>query len=265
MQQISILGCGWLGFPLAISLQRKGFSIKGSTTTIEKVDVLEKATIKGYCVSLDGQRVAGEITSFLKGSQTLILNIPPGMRSQPWVSFRKKTETLLPFIKEAGIKNVLFVSSTSVFGDFQGAVDEESIPDPQSISGMELLQTEQLLRSQKGFKTTVLRFGGLIGDNRHPVNYLAGRQQLSGGDAPVNLIHLEDCIGLIQMIIKKNFWNQIVHGVFPEHPLKKVYYIEKAKAMRLKPLRFLEEDPKNYKRVFSKIGTSLGYTYQKQI
>ncbi len=33
----SILGCGWLGKPLAVSLLDEGFNVKGSTTSEEKL------------------------------------------------------------------------------------------------------------------------------------------------------------------------------------------------------------------------------------
>ena len=46
MKQISILGCGWLGFPLAQALLKAGFSTKGSTTSIDKKEMLEKAGFK---------------------------------------------------------------------------------------------------------------------------------------------------------------------------------------------------------------------------
>ncbi len=36
-QNISILGCGWLGKPLALKLNKKGCHIKGSTTSDDKL------------------------------------------------------------------------------------------------------------------------------------------------------------------------------------------------------------------------------------
>ncbi len=50
--QISILGCGWLGVPLAESLIKKGFSIKGSTTSEEKIEILTKKGIEAFLISI---------------------------------------------------------------------------------------------------------------------------------------------------------------------------------------------------------------------
>ena len=39
--EISIMGCGWLGLPLAAQLVKAGYNVKGSTTTPEKLEVLQ--------------------------------------------------------------------------------------------------------------------------------------------------------------------------------------------------------------------------------
>ena len=41
MRNVGILGCGWLGTPLATSFLDVGFKVKGSTTSVEKIDTLE--------------------------------------------------------------------------------------------------------------------------------------------------------------------------------------------------------------------------------
>ena len=42
---------------------------------------------------------------------------------------------------------------------------------------MTLLETENRLRYNTHFETTILRFGGLFGENRHPVNHIAGKKK----------------------------------------------------------------------------------------
>ncbi len=263
MPQISILGCGWLGFPLALSLQRKGYNIKGSTTSKEKLAVLSEHEIEPYLIHLTENTIGGEIDSFLAGSEMLVINVPPDMRGQNVLPFSIKIKALLPYIEASVIEQVLFVSSTSVFSDFQGEVDEDTLPQPNSDTGKELFKAEQLLMKNDFFKTTVLRFGGLLGEDRHPVNFLAGSEKLSGGDAPVNLIHREDCIGIIEAILENKYWGKIVHGVFPKHPSKKEYYTKIALEKNLKPTAFKTEPNTIYKCVTSRYLTSdLEYKFQ---
>ena len=77
---ISILGCGWLGFPLAKSLLQKGYLINGSTTSLEKIPVLEHAGIVPFNIQLSEDKIVGEIDSFLENSEILIIDIPPKLR-----------------------------------------------------------------------------------------------------------------------------------------------------------------------------------------
>lgn len=266
MKQISILGCGWLGLPLARSLQHKGYKIKGSTTSKEKLKTLADAFILPFLVELSPKEIIGDIPLFLQGSDTLIIDIPPGMRNNPEKLFSSKMELFIPYIEKSDIKKVLFVSSTSVFGDYQWTVDEKTIPQPDALSGKELLKVEQQFQNNPHFNTTIVRFGGLIGPDRHPVNYLAGRKNLKGGNAPVNLIQQHDCIGIIEEIVKKEAWGKVFHGVFPQHPLKKDYYIQKAIEFNLQPPEYSEEIKNGYKKVTSKAVTgSLNYQFQKRI
>ena len=47
-KNISIIGCGWLGFPLAKHLIRLGYHIKGSTTSKDKLTKLESEGIEAF-------------------------------------------------------------------------------------------------------------------------------------------------------------------------------------------------------------------------
>ncbi|PCH61795.1 MAG: hypothetical protein COC19_04240 [SAR86 cluster bacterium] len=51
-KEISLLGCGWLGFPLAINLTRKGYNVKGSTTSESKLAKLKSNGIIPFCIHL---------------------------------------------------------------------------------------------------------------------------------------------------------------------------------------------------------------------
>jgi nucleoside-diphosphate-sugar epimerase len=66
MKTISILGCGWLGIPLAETLIQKGFSIKGSTTSANKLSVLQNKGIEPFAISLEADGVEGDIQKFFR-------------------------------------------------------------------------------------------------------------------------------------------------------------------------------------------------------
>ena len=203
MTKISILGCGWLGLPLAKVLVKNGFSVKGSTTTQDKIDVLKRSGIEPFLFALNPENIQGNAISFLEHSEVLIINIPPKLRGNSKEDFVGKMKTLNPFIEKSSVEKVLFVSSTSVYADENVIVTEETPPQPETESGRQLLQSEQLLQNNTHFKTTIVRFGGLIGEDRHPIRFLSGRDAIENPNAPINLIHLEDCIGIITQIIQE--------------------------------------------------------------
>ena len=49
-KEISLLGCGWLGIPLASSLVKKGFAVKGSTTSSDKLEILKSEGVIPYLI-----------------------------------------------------------------------------------------------------------------------------------------------------------------------------------------------------------------------
>lgn len=268
--KISILGCGWLGLPLAKQLIKKGFSVKGSTTSEEKISILKDAGILPFLVTLNDSKTSEEefltenTSQFLKDSQVLIINIPPKLRGNTSENFVKKMQNFIPFIEKSSIEKVLFVSSTSVYGDAHSLVTEETTPNPETESGKQLLEVEKLLQSNSHFKTTILRFGGLVGEDRHPIKHLAGRENCENPDSPINLIHQEDCIGIIERIIELNSWDEVFNAVSPYHPSREKYYTEKATVLSLPLPKFVYDDSSSEKIIScEKVEKVLEYSFSK--
>lgn len=234
-KQISILGCGWLGFPLAQQFIAKGYEVKGSTTSISKHSELKKQNIQPYIVELHENEIVGDFENFLEKSELLIINFPPNLRKENPESLVKKLEKCLPFIEQSTVQKVIFVSSTAVFPDSfpMKTIYEDTPPQPNDERGKQLLETENRLRYNTHFETTILRFGGLIGENRHPVNYISGKKNIHNPEAPVNLIHQQDCINLIFHIINNNLWGKALNAVYPKHPKRNEYYPQKAATLGL--------------------------------
>ena len=233
--KICIIGCGWLGFPLAKSLTEKGYQIKGSTSSPEKISILNSNAIEAFLVQLSSEGITGNLKDCLSGCEILILNIPPGLRKNPEANYVKQMQFLIPFVEASQVKNVLFVSSTSVYDDDESfpIITETSETSNTSKTAQQLITVETLFQKNSNFNTTILRFSGLFGDNRHPATYLSGRHHLKNGTAPVNLIHQEDCIAIIERIIKQNAWSDIFNASTTPHPPKHTYYSSVCKTLNL--------------------------------
>lgn len=267
-KQISIIGCGWLGLPLAKQFIEKGYAVKGSTTSVEKLVLLKNIGINPYLVSIDEETIEGDIANFLEKTDITIINIPPGLRKHTDANFVKRIQNLIPYLETSTVSKVLFVSSTSVYADEMSipVITEESPTHAETESGKQLLEVESLLQLNTRFETTIVRFGGLIGDDRHPANSLSGKTKLQNPDAPVNLIHQQDAISSIIHIIEKNAWNNLFNVVNPSHPNRKMYYTEQCKQRHLPLPEFDESEASKGKLIdSSKLMSLLDYTFKVEL
>ena len=264
-KNIGVLGCGWLGLPLAKKLIEDGYNLHGTTTSSDKLSVLENEGIKPFEVRLSEKEIEGDIESFLSQIETVIINVPPKLRGKQTESFVDKIKHLITEIKKSEMKHIIFVSSTAVYGDAEGEVTEKSPTQPVTESGRQLMECESLFRNENGFKTTIIRFGGLIGPDRHPVTMLSGREKLTGGNNPLNLIHLDDCIHMIQTILEHDYWGELFNGVYPYHPKKQVYYFEEAQKRNLPAPIYNQEPDSNGKIVLSQHFEEKGHNLKTSI
>lgn len=160
----------------------------------------------------------------------LLINVPPLKTMSP--------SDFVTKIPEGRFKKIIFVSSISVYGDLSGEVTEATDPHPNSESGQWLDAVEQALQKRYSYNCVIVRAGGLIGENRHPVFQLAGRGMVRRGLAPVNLIHQEDLIRIIYDLGEGSFGVSKVNAVAPFHPSKENYYSVMATKLGLPPITF---------------------------
>ena len=174
--KIGIIGCGWLGLPLAKEFVSNNYKVKGSTTTKEKLEILKNEGIDAYLIDVAENSISNSFESFLYELDILIVNIPPKIRKDANSNYSEKIKEL---VKQANkVKNILFISSTSVYGSMQGKIDSNTIALPDSENGKEILKTENIIKNKNN---TILRFGGLIGEGRNPLKYLIQKERLKTG------------------------------------------------------------------------------------
>ncbi|WP_291864583.1 NAD(P)-binding domain-containing protein [Maribacter sp.] len=251
MQNIGIIGCGWLGLPLAKSLLKDGFTVHGTTTSSDKIETLKNAGIKAYNISLFEDRIEGPISDFLHSLDIIVINVPPRLRGKKQESFVKKMSLLKNKIKTSLCSKIIFASSTAVYGNTTGIINEKTTVSPNTESGKQLVLSENMLLEDSSLQTTIIRFGGLIGPNRHPITILSGKTELKNGNASVNLIHLEDCISILKESITNNWSNELINAVYPSHPTKKEYYTQEAIKRGIVPPKYADSPQDDSKRVSS--------------
>lgn len=204
--KISLIGLGWFGLQLAESLKNK-HHINGTNRTDEKVAKLKD-------LGFDTERLCPPMlpSTSLLNADVILINLPPFAHQLSWL----KT---WPWRKES---RLIFISSTSVYGSNIGEVSESTKPLPNSPSAHWLLEEEEWFKTFPN--STIIRFGGLIGPNRHPGKILSGRKDLEGGNWPVNLIHSLDAVGFVELVIENTIVNETFNLVYPSHPTRQEYY-----------------------------------------
>ena len=244
---ISIAGCGWYGFSLAKALINKGIKIKGSTTTSDKLQKLTDAGIESYLIDFSNSETI--LPAFFE-CNVLWIAIPPKTRTGNGEGYLNSIQNLIVGAKQHGVKQVVLISSTGVYADVNGEVNEQSPTEPDTLGGKVMVQVEGRLKSESAFKTTVIRFAGLIGPNRHPGRFFGGKKDIPNGNTPINLIHLTDCIGISCAIIDQQAFGHNYNTCTPDHPTKKEFYTKAAMRMGLPKPEFLDEK-KDWKLVSS--------------
>jgi nucleoside-diphosphate-sugar epimerase len=260
IRSISVLGCGWLGLPLAEFLISKGFLVKGSTTTPGKKDILFSKNIDPFLIELNPAIHGNNLHNFFD-CEILIINIPPGRVDNKVDYHKRQIESVLEEVKNSPVSKIIFISSTSVYKNENREVTESDQIQPETESGKALQSAEELIFNNRQFDKTIIRFAGLIDNDRNPVKYFAGAKNIPGAGSPVNLIHIKDCIDIIYSIIIRDIWNEIFNACSDLHPSKKEFYSAAALKYNLTPPEFNDTN-ENYKIVISeKMKRMLDYNF----
>lgn len=257
---ISILGCGWYGKALAVELVKKGINVKGSTTSAEKLAAIKADGIQPYLINLSPENKVIENDFF--SCDILWISIPPKARAGKGSAYIDQISRLVGLISNYTIKQVVLISSTGVYGDNNSVMTELDEPNPDSESGRIMLEAESILKRETSFTTTVIRFAGLIGPGRDPGRFFAGKTGIPNGNAPVNLIHLKDCLGLSCSIIEEQAFGGIFNAVAPQHPSRDEFYTQASQRSGLEKPQFINES-RNWKIIESvNVPRLLQYTYK---
>lgn len=197
--RIAIFGCGWLGRPLAKKLQAE-HTVFGAVRSEVSMKKLCEESITAF------QNPAQE--SPFWEAEVLVIAISPR---------RDYLETLkrVSRFHTPSLKQIIFLSSTSVYADLEGVVDEQSPLKREDI----VRQGESLFK--KLFpKGVIVRLGGLMGEDRIAGQWPSKTVQ----DAAVNYVHRDDAVGIIEAVIGQEIRDEIINAVAPEHPKRSNVY-----------------------------------------
>lgn len=259
---VSVLGCGWLGAPLARNLLAEGFKVKGSTTHPEKKSVMKDVGIRPYLLRLDPHIRQLNPDGFFQ-TDLLIINIPPQTRNKGQEFHPRQVQAIAEEINKQQIPYCIYISSTSVYPRQKKEITEEDAPEAEKSPQPAVRAAESLLQSIPELNLTILRCGGLMGYNRIPGRYFSGKKDLEEGKRAVNYVHRDDVIGVILEVIGQNYWNQTLNIVAPEHPARKEVFEKNAHDFEFESPSFAQDNNPNGSIISAaKLQHELGYTFR---
>lgn len=223
-KKIVIVGCGWLGLPLAKELLAGGYDITGTTTTAEKLERIAAHGIHPVMLKIGSDTLEmSDNTISIWEADIFIVAIPPRVAAQGADFHISQMRALLEHIPASS--TLIYISSTSVYPPLAGNYSESFKLNLENTGNATLYQSEQLISDRSS--STIVRCGGLMGEQRISGRYFASKE-VSGQNQPVNYIHQIDAVSLICGIVE-NKLKGAYNLVAPLHPTRAEVYAANSK------------------------------------
>ncbi|MDM7861447.1 SDR family oxidoreductase [Alteromonas sp. ASW11-36] len=236
--KVAIIGCGWLGLPTARALLNDGYQVIGSSRSETKLDQLEQFGITP--VRVDIYQPESYRNTAITECSTWLINIAAGRRNTDFPVYIQRVKALIDYATQCKVAHLIFVSTTAVYGNANGTLNETSPLQPVTASGKAHAEIESYIQAQLSNTHSILRLAGLVSLDRHPVRSLSKRAgPISGGDQVVNLIHRDDVISALEILCEIGPQSdKPLLLASPEHPTRREYYTWAATQLGIQPPEF---------------------------
>lgn len=264
--KIFILGCGFVGSKLAEFFKSRGDLVTVTTTTLEKTEHLKQ--IAHEVILLNETE---NLEKWLNHQDVLIVCAAPknpNLYKEAYLDRALQVQKVLE--KNTFIKQVIYTSSCSVYGEKQGRwVDENQPLEPVNDKQTILVETEKIYLNKlpNSIRTCVFRLGEIYGlekDIKIKIEALLQSHRLISGNNYTNLVHVEDIVRAVDFCLKKE-----LVGVYnlcnDSHLTRKEFYLKWCDYLKLPPPHFnLETEGAHHgnKRVSNQKIKLLGFEFQ---
>lgn len=256
MANILIVGCGDIGSRLAQKLAQAGhfvYGLRRSAHTLAGVTMLQADVSQPFTLDIPAP------------DYVYIILTPD--RSDAENYQRTYLDSLL-HIRQAlqphAVKQVFFVSSTSVYGQDTGEwVDETSPTEPEGFNGQTLVQAEQLC--QQYWSATAVRCGGIYGEGRlRLLRWVKESKPVTTGQW-TNRVHVQDVVGVLAFLFEQHQRGQSLRDCYiavDDCPVLQEDVLDwLAEQMQLPEVPKVQGESYSNKRLSNKRLKELGYRF----
>lgn len=231
--RVLIVGCGYVGFPLATELARLGHEVSGLRRSASADDALKAAGITPLQADISKPETLAKLPRRYDWVVNCVASGGGGVEEYRQLylqGMRNLVEWLV--VPGADSPRILYTSSTGVYGQNDGSVvDESSATEPVTDTAKVLIETERYLLAagrEKSFSTIVLRASGIYGPERGYLlkQFLRGEARIEGaGGRILNMIHRDDLIRAIIAALESGRAGQI-YNVTDDAPVTQLEFFQ---------------------------------------
>jgi nucleoside-diphosphate-sugar epimerase len=229
VMRILIVGCGYVGLPLAELLVRQGHQVVGIRRSTEGLPRLKSAGVEGYAMDITDRAQLQKLSGPFDGVVNLVSSGKGGPAEYRQV-YLEGTRNLLEWLTASPPKRFVYTSSTGVYGQTDGSQVKESSPtEPQTETSRILVQTEKLLLDafeQKKFPSIILRVAGIYGPGRTYLlrQFVQNETRIPGhGERYLNMVHLDDLVAVLAAALTSGRPGEI-YNVVDDEPVMQVHF-----------------------------------------
>jgi nucleoside-diphosphate-sugar epimerase len=220
--RVLIVGCGYVGLPLAAALAAMGNEVFGLRREAWSAAGPDSAGIK----TLAGDITKPEDLARLPAGYDWVVNCVSSSGGGPEEYrsiYAQGGRNLLEWLAPRPPRKFVYAGSTAVYGQDDGsAVDESAPAEPHVETARVLVEAEKVLLDavrQRGFPAVIMRLAGIYGPGRGYwfKQYLSGRARIEGGGGRIlNMIHRDDAVGALIAALEKGRPGEIYNAVDDE-------------------------------------------------